>query len=217
MRSRRTFGFRAFTLLEALLVTAVLALLLAVFLPALAKPRARVKKISCVNCLKQVGLGFRIWAGDNGDRFPVQLSVTNGGTMELVPGGAAFPHFQVLSNELNTPKVLVCPEDRGRRPATTFVTGFDDSHLSYFVGLDAQDGQPQAFLSGDSNLEVDGKPVRPGLLVLATNSAAGWTAARHAYGGNVAFADGSVQAFNSAGLRAALARTSAATNRLAVP
>jgi hypothetical protein len=36
----------------------------------------------------------------------MQVSVTNGGTMELVNGGTVFEHFLVMSNELSTPKLL---------------------------------------------------------------------------------------------------------------
>lgn len=85
----------ALTLIETLVVVAVLALLVALLVAALLPPRRRASRINCINNLKQVGLSFRLWANDNGGKFPMQVSLTNGGTMELVQSGTVFPHFQV--------------------------------------------------------------------------------------------------------------------------
>lgn len=208
---------KAFTLVELLVVMAVVVLLTLCLLPALNKWKSQAQRIRCASHLKQIGLGFRIWAGDHNDLYPMAVSLTNGGTMEFVSSGLVFPHFQVLSNELNTPVILVCPSDYSRRPATNFVSGFSNTNTSYFLSLDANETQLQMFLSGDSNLEVDGKPVGPGLLNLWTNSTVAWTAARHVRQGNVALADGSVQQCSKPRTQQALAESGVATNRLAIP
>ena len=52
------------------------------------------QRVSCVNNLKQIGLAARLWSTDHNDTFP--------------------PDFASLSNELNSPKVLVCPGDARR-------------------------------------------------------------------------------------------------------
>jgi competence protein ComGC len=101
-------GFR---LSEAIVVAVVLAVLIACLLPALLASRRRPMTVSCANNVKQIGLAFRQWALDNNDKFPMQVPVANGGTMELVGSGVVYPHFRVMSNEFGTPKVLVCPED----------------------------------------------------------------------------------------------------------
>jgi prepilin-type processing-associated H-X9-DG protein len=72
---------------------------------------------NCVNNMKQIGLGFRMWAGDNGDLNPYKIHTNHGGTMELCDRDKngldrnSWQHLLVLSNELNTPRVLVCPKD----------------------------------------------------------------------------------------------------------
>ncbi len=217
MKARVAKRFRAFTLTEVLVIGVVLVLVLAVILPALLPARRRESRIGCVNNLKQVGLTFQIWAGDNNDKFPMQVSVTNGGTLEFVPTGRVFPHFLAMSNELNTPKILVCPLDRKRTAAWSFGTNLNDTQISYFVGVDADQTRSAMLLAGDRNLTLSGTPLQHGLVSLATNSAVGWTKQIHKGFGNVVLVDGSV-ALDQSGLQLGeLLRRSAATNRLAIP
>ena len=219
---------RGFTLIEFLVIVAVLAVLVAIYFPALRPSRPR--GLYCVNNLKQVALAFRQWSLDNDDRFPMQVSVTNGGTMELVGKGNVYVHFLVMSNELNTPKVLFCPQesDPKRRTATTFASTVrpgmpyqaipftNDLSVSYFVGLDANGTKPQTFLAGDRNL-IGGTMLPNRILLLTTNDVVRWGKDLHNSQGNVALADGSVQGFSSSRLREALANTGVETNRLAMP
>jgi prepilin-type N-terminal cleavage/methylation domain-containing protein len=208
---------QALTLTEVLVVIAISAILVAMLLPALARAK-RHGGPNCVSNLKEIGLAYRIWEGDHNDKFPMELSVTNGGTMELVTNGKnAWLNFLVMSNELSTPKILICPADTDRfPPATNFTSGLSNK-ISYFVGLDATDAQPQTLLSGDDNFEIGGVPVKSGLLELSTNVSISWTAARHKYAGNILLGDGSVQQVDTKGLQNALQQTGFATNRLAIP
>jgi hypothetical protein len=149
---------------------------------------------------------------------PMLVSVTNGGAMELVATGNVAACFQVMSNELSTPKILLCPEDTRRVWATNFSTGFGNSHISYFVGLDVtNDTNPQMFLSGDDNLAISGIPVKSGVLQLLTNAPVTWTKARHKFVGNIGMADGCVQQVTTDFLQKALQQTGIATNRLVLP
>src|SRR5262245_4694744 len=122
MSFSQTCNREAFSLIELFAIVACLALLGLVILPAFARRTARSATVNCVNNLKQVGLSFWTCALDNQNRYPMQVPVTNGGTMELVDSSPAFVHFLVMSNELSTPKILICPQDPdpNRANATTF-------------------------------------------------------------------------------------------------
>ena len=207
----------AMTLFEVGVVVAVVMVMLAMLLPALSAAKRKSSKINCVNNLKQLGLAYRIWEGDNGDLSPMGVSITNGGAMELAVAGNVIAAFQVMSNELSTPKILLCPKDIPRTYATNFA-GLANSNISYFVGVEVtNDASPRLILSGDSNFEIGGTPVKPGLQSFWTNDPVGWTATRHVRAGNLGLADGSVQAVNFLKLRDYFEQTGWATNRLAIP
>src|SRR5438105_4560613 len=118
---------RAFTLLELLLVAVVIAILAALLLPALSRAKTKGKRVQCLSNLKQAGLAFHSFAHEHGDKFPMQVSTNNSGSLEFVQAGYsvgtefyfAFRHWQALSNELGEPKLLICAADT-RLPAPNF-------------------------------------------------------------------------------------------------
>ena len=204
----------AFTLVGLLIIIAVIAILAAMLLPALASAKRKAQRINCVNNLKQDGIAFRLWEGDNGDKYPMAVSTNKGGTMEYAEDGNAFRHFQVMSNELNTPKILICPAD-DRTAAASFAR-LKNQNVSYFVGLDATEVRPQMLLTGDRNVTNGLSPVRS-VLELRPEIPAGWTEAMHNGQGNVGLSDGSVQQVTIDALRNAIKNSGDATNRIALP
>ena len=212
----RRFNQSAFTLVALLVIVAVLAILAAMLLPALAGAHDRARRIQCVNNLKQCGLAFRIWEGDNGDKLPMDVPLAKGGTKEFDTGADTFRHFQVMSNELSTPKILICPADT-RSVADNFAR-LKNQNVSYFVGLEANDANPQRFLDGDRNIAGESEPEN-GILKLVPGGPVSWTTAIHNNQGNVGLADGSVQQYSSSALREALRNSGDPTNtwRIALP
>jgi prepilin-type N-terminal cleavage/methylation domain-containing protein len=118
---------RAFTLIELLVVIAIIAILAAMLLPALAAAKRKAKKINCVSNLKQMGIAYRVWEGDNNDHYPQALTAALGGAKDYCSHGgnntplpAATPVltynpgmvYLVMSNELATPRILFCPADQ---------------------------------------------------------------------------------------------------------
>jgi prepilin-type N-terminal cleavage/methylation domain-containing protein len=172
---------KAFTLIELLVVIAIIAILAAMLLPALAAAKRKAQRISCVNNLKETSLAFRIWEGDNGDKYPMAVSTASGGSEEIVEHGSTPPAgnsygvanvFGVMSNELSTPKILACPSDirttvnqpatnfyqfyaSGSYPSTTSPGAATETTVqfsSYFVSGDAVEENPQMLLIGDYNI-----------------------------------------------------------------
>jgi prepilin-type N-terminal cleavage/methylation domain-containing protein len=193
----------AFTLIELLVVIAIIAILAAMLLPALAAAKRKAQRINCVNNLKEVGLAFRVWEGDNGDQYPMSVSTAQGGARELVnsagttatlTGGSFIYAFLVMSNELSTPKILLCTSDASHTASATnfapqLALGFSTApitvvsktatltplqYVSYFLCGDAAEAYPQMILTGDRNIGASNPNISggPATIISGTNAIA---------------------------------------------
>jgi len=92
-------------------------------------------EITCPRNLNQIGFALQNWKIDHHDKPPYLVSTNDGGVMELVnakDGVRQNPHliFQVMSNELHNPLLLVCPQDRSKTVAKDWASLSDDN-VSY--------------------------------------------------------------------------------------
>lgn len=204
------------SLIDVIIVLATLAFMATFFL--IYYPRHRVSnrpvRIVCVNNLKQIQLAFRIYAGDNRERFPMNIS-TNGETVvnEATP---VYQYFKLTQNELGTPKVVICPADTKRIVAADF-TNFSNSNISYFIGLDSNEDRTNSMVAGDRNI-TNGFPPKGGILRLTAKQKASFTEEMHNKQGDVVLGDGSVRQVTSAQLRSEIIRnTGFTTNRILLP
>ena len=209
----------SFTLIELLVVIAIISILASMLLPALARGKAQAQRIKCVSNQRQIALSFIMWSDDNSQKFPWQLSPAQGGLRGTIQ---IWRHFDAIQNEINTPRVLVCPSG-SKAPALNFSTNADsgfgalrNAALGYFIGIEATTANSSMHMLGDENISstTNNGACDPGGVTCAATrlrpddkDKPSWDWSVHVRAGNMAMVDGSVQRFNQHSLLGHLAST----------
>lgn len=195
-----------------MVIATVMCVLLALLIPATVKGVAKQKRIGCVSRLKDMGLGYRIFATDNHELFPWQI------TSNTAPAKSfddALRHYLAISNELAIPKILVCPADT--RKAAPDWKSLSRTNISYFINFDSADANPQFFLVGDRNITTNGVRIGPGIVNMSGQTNIAWDGTIHRFQGNAAMGDGSVQQLSAARMKDQLKNSGQTSITWAVP
>jgi prepilin-type N-terminal cleavage/methylation domain-containing protein len=97
--ARRRDSLRGFTLVELMVVIAIIAILMALLMPAIARAKARANQISCLNNMRQLTLAATMYASDHNEEFPARRIPTNAWPHKLKP---YYVNWQIIA----------CPSDR---------------------------------------------------------------------------------------------------------
>ncbi len=218
----------AFTLLEVLVVIALLLLLGVFFIPSVNPWPSKANRVVCMTNQKQIGLGLIMYSSDYGC-FPWGAATNFEGATEIIARDTAADYLVTVKNYLPQPRLFVCPTDPQRKPAATNFAEFSNSNLSYFVSLDAArallaTSGPVAFiLTGDRHLASDQRPVPPGRFSVTNAAVMTWTRELHYVkdamqpSGVLVFADGHAEAVQGPRLPQMFQAQALTTNQLVIP
>lgn len=114
----RFSAVKDFTILELLIVVAVITILASLLLPALQKVRGTVRQINCASNLKQCGLALYMYTGDNENYYPSTLSYAGAEYppqyyLEAYLGGTSKYSIKTGMSASDAGAFL-CPSDRYR-------------------------------------------------------------------------------------------------------
>ncbi len=126
-------GIKGFTLVELLVVISIIALLLAILMPALQKVREQGKSMVCMSNTKTIGLAFTMYTTENKGRLPHLVDMDDN-VMAQRWYGLIFPYCsQKMTGKKMEAKFFVCPSRREKIISGTGGTGNQIKALDYGV------------------------------------------------------------------------------------
>ncbi len=163
-----------FTLMEILVVIAIIGVLAAILLPALSVARERARRTTCTNNLRQFSMAYEMYSADFYEKFPAQAE--DGLYLETA---TPTDVFAIYPNYIATPKVFWCPSSakRGNEQPSTIGSGNWDNSYSFVFGLTTSNhcSQPVPVISDNGTYQSGEEDY-----------------GNHEYGVNVYYLDGSV-------------------------
>ena len=105
---------KGFTLIELLVVIAILAILAALILPAISGAKGKARRTACLNNLRQLNLGVRMYSDDSRDVSPsLGAAAAKTNILSLYSGYKQLMKNYVGLNAASSPqdKLFACPAD----------------------------------------------------------------------------------------------------------
>ena len=193
-----------FTLIEILVVVAIIGIIAAILFPVFARAREKARQTTCVSNLKQLGMAVAMYSGDNDDVLP---NLTGGDPGDGITSGWVYytgfetpqgtTKFDVTRGSIypyvKNKQVYICPDDSvGERNGLSYaMNDCVDKIPSPFLGLDT--GRPlgafaspsSILLIGEEGTENGNQSTNDGGLGHATDTFSG----RHDNGSDMLFLD----------------------------
>ena len=111
-----SFEFRrraAFTLIELLLVIAIIAVLAGLLMPVVSKAKEAGRSTACLSNLRQMGIALQAYVGENNNHLPWMRDKVYGTNSVPVTNSPALSSPDiVLSNYFGATRLLRCPSDK---------------------------------------------------------------------------------------------------------